>query len=255
MRLVNWMKNAICKNFTKAVTPPFLWGLLRKLFGRNLTPHQVSYQGVVTQHSMRSLHEGSFAGIYDRHFRLNPFNASNETRLRQYNACMFAYFAKTIPGDFLSAGISHGVAPRVIYDFVEFARLGKIYHFIDPFSGINYPGKGDNVYNTDVRFVLGQYPFDAPIEVHQKLIPDCFPLDGLERLAFAHLNTTHPEAEAASLEYLYEKLSPGGFILIDFYSFGQGQYDAYDPIVEKIGASVFSLVSGQGVIHKPCKYR
>ena len=241
------------RNLARSVTPPILWELARKLRQHHLPPPPPSYQGVVTQHNMRWLHEGRFAEIYDRHHHLNPFNAPNETRLRQYFACMFAEFAKSVPGDFLSAGISFGVAPRVIYDFTEFERLEKIYHFIDPFLGINNPSETVSPYNTDFEFVHRQYPADAPIKFHRKLIPECFPLVGLEALAFAHLNVTHPPAEAASLQYLYEKLSPGGFILIDYYSFGHGQFETYDPAIKKVGASVFSMVSGQGVIHKPLK--
>jgi O-methyltransferase len=244
---VNKTGEAVIK-FAKAVTPPVLWGLARKLLKRSLP---TSYQGVATQHNMRWLHEGRFAEIYDRHSRLNPYTIPNETRLRQYLDCMFAEFAKHVPGDFLSAGISYGVAPRVIYDFVDFARLGKTYHFIDPFLGINNPGETIAPYNTDFEFVRNQYAADAPVKFHLGLIPDCFPLAGLEALAFVHLNTSHVVAEAASLPYLYERLSPGGIILIDYYSFGFGQFAGYDPAIEQVGASVFSMITGQGVIRKP----
>lgn len=241
------------KTLARALTPPVLWDAVRKVRQRNLPPPPQSYQGVVTQHNMRWLHEGRFAEIYDRHRHLNPFAVPNETRLRQYCACMFAEFAKSVPGDFLSAGISYGVAPRVIYDFVEFERLGKTYHFIDPFLGINNPDETIAPYNTDFELVCRQYPVDAPVKFHRKRIPDCFPLAGIDALAFIHLNVTYPPDEAASLPYLYEQLTPGGFIVIDYYSFGKGQFDTYDPVVEKIGVSVFSLVTGQGVINKPLK--
>ena len=241
------------RDLARAVTPPILWALVRNLCRPGLSSSLPSYQGVVTQHNMRWLHEGRFAEIYDRHRHLNPFNAPNETRLRQYIACMFAAFAKGVPGDFLSAGISYGVAPRVIYDFVEFEHLGKMYHLIDPFLGINNPGVTISPYNTDCEFVRSQYSSDAPIKIHRELIPDCFPLDGLDALAFVHLNVTYPPAESASLAYIYEKLSPGGFILIDYYSYGQGQFAVYDPAIEKIGAVVFSLVTGQGVIQRPLR--
>lgn len=225
---------------------------VRERLRTDLPRHAPSYQGVYTQHSMRWLHEGRFAEIHDQYRKFNPFNSPNETRLRQYFTCMFADFAKRAPGDFLSAGISFGVAPRVIYDFVDFKCLGKTYHFIDPFLAINYPGGGPNPYNTDFEFVRQQYPEDAPVVFHRELLPDCFPLAGLERgLAFIHLNTTHPPAEAASLQYLYERLNPGGFMVIDCYSFGNGQFDEYDPAIQAIGAKVFSLVTGQGVIQKP----
>lgn len=240
------------KYVVKAITPPILVDCARKLFRTSApvaTPH---YQGVSTEHNMRWLREGRYAEIYDHYRQLNPFNSPNESRLRQYCACMFADFAKVLPGDFLSAGISFGVAPHVIYDYVGFETLGKNYHFVDPFTGVNYPGSGTNPYNTDFDFVRSQYPPAAPIRFHRELLPDCFPLDGLEDgLAFVHLNTTHPAAEAASLAYLYERLTPGGFIVIDCYSFGHGQFRDYDPAIEAIGASVFSLVTGQGVIQKP----
>lgn len=240
------------KRLARRVMPVAMQNYVRERLRTDLPRHAPSYQGVYTQHSMRWLHEGRFAEIHDRHRQLNPFNSANESRLRQYSACMFAEFSKKVPGDFLSAGISFGVAPRVIYDFVEFERLGKTYHFIDPFLGANYPGEGVNPYNTDFEFVRKQYREDAPIVFHRELLPDCFPLEGLERgLAFIHLNTTHPPAEAASLNFLYEKLNPGGFMVIDSYSFGQGAFEVYEPVIRKIGAKVFSLVTGQGVIQKP----
>lgn len=242
----------LLKRVVKAVLPAPMLQRLRERFRTDLPRSAPGYQGVYTQHSMRWLHEGRFAEIHDRYRKLNPFNSPNELRLRHYCACAFADFAKNIPGDFLSAGISFGVAPRVIYDFVEFVKLRKIYHFIDPFLGVNYPGPGRSPYNTDFEFVRRQYPEEAPVVFHRQLLPGCFPLEGLERgLAFVHLNTTHPSAEAASLRYLYERLNPGGFIVIDDYSFGNGQFDDYDPAIGALGARVFSLVTGQGVIQKP----
>ena len=236
----------------RKILPATMLNYMRGRFRMDLPRNAPSYQGVYTQHSMRWLHEGRFAEIYDRHRTCNPFNPPNETRLRHYSACMFAEFSSMVPGDFLSAGISFGVAPRVIYDFVEFERLDKNYHFIDPFLGANYPGEGINPYNTDFDFVRRQYRQEAPVVFHRAFLPDCFPLNGLERgLAFVHLNTTHPEAEAASLQYLYEKLNPGGYIVIDSYSFGKGGFVVYDPVIQKIGAKVFSLVTGQGIIQKP----
>lgn len=183
------------RNLLKGITPPILWNVARSL--RPAAPSLPDYQGCITHHSMRWLHEGRFAEIHD-HFRaLNPQNHPNLTRLRQYCACMFAEFAKGVPGDFLSAGISYGVAPRVIYDFVEFECLGKTYHFIDPLSGINNPStNGIYEYNTDVEFVRRQYAANAPIQFHRELIPDCFPLAGLDALAFVHLNVTHPPSRS-----------------------------------------------------------
>lgn len=239
------------KGWLYEMTPPFLWRTLHKIFGYRSPEAAINYQGVTTQHSMRSLHEGYFAQIYDKFRTLNPSNSEHLTRLRVYNACMFADFCKGIPGDFLSAGISYGVTPRVIYDFVDFGTLQKTYHFIDPFTGVNNPSKSKiNIYNTDINFILKQYQNDSPIKLHKNLIPDCFPLKSLEQLAFAHLNVTDEVAESSSIPYLYSKLSPGGIILIDYYCYGSGQFEVYEPIAASLGVEIFELVTGQGVIHK-----
>jgi len=240
------------KTLLQRLVPASAQDFLRRQLRTDLPRCAVSYQGVYTQHSMQPLHQGRFARIYDQHRTLNPFNGPHDTRLRHYLACMFAEFSKTIPGDYLSAGISFGVAPRVIYDFVNFKSLGKQYHFVDPFLGINYPGPGVNPYNTDFEFVRRQYSDNAPVIFHRDLLPDCLPINGLDGgLAFVHMNTTHPKAESAAIPYMYENLNPGGFMVIDHYSFGVGQYHDYDETVAKVGAEIFSLVTGQGVIQKP----
>jgi len=238
------------------ITPPFIWATLRQRFGQYFPDiASVNYQGVSTQHSMRCLHEGYFAQLYDRYRTLNPNNSENLTRLRIYNACLFAEFARAVPGDYLSAGISYGIAPRIIFDFVKFWQLSKAYHFVDPFTGSNNPAdKKNHPYNEDVSFVIQQYPSNAAIKIHKALIPNCFPIDDIELLAFVHLNVTHPPSEAASLSYLYDKLSPGGFILIDYYGYGTGQYEWFDPVEDQLGIKIFSMVTGQGVIQKPLDF-
>ena len=239
----------------KQFVPPIIFNLVKNFFAPTLSIYQnINYQGVTTVHNMRCMHEGFFAKIYEQYRLLNPINTPEVTRLRHYFACMFAEWTKNIAGDFLTAGISYGVAPRVIYDFVDFSSLGKIWHFIDPFTGENVP-KG-YYYNTDPEIVKKQYPEDAKIILHKQRIPDIFPIRSIEYLAFVHLNSNACAAEAESLPYLFEKLSPGGIILIDVYAFGNGAFEAYDEKINKLGASVFTMVTGQCVIRKniDCRY-
>jgi hypothetical protein len=103
-------------------------------------------------------------------------------------------------------------------------------------------------YNTDAAFVRQQYQDDPSVLVHVANIPECFPLSGLGRLAFVHLNTGNTIAEAASLPYLYACLSVGGFILIDKYAISHGYRADYDLTLARIGASIWTLPTGQGVI-------
>ncbi len=240
----------------KQFVPPIIWSFAKTFFAPKIPTassvagryQNIDYQGVSTVHNMRCMHEGFFARIYEQWRGLNPANAPEVTRLRQYLACMFAEWTKDVEGDFLTAGISYGVAPRVIYDFIDFPSLGKVWHFIDPFTGANVPD--GYFYNTNPEIVKKQYPNEARIILHENYIPDVFPIKSIEYLAFVHLNTAACAAEAESLPYLYDKLSPGGIILIDTYAFGNGAFETYNEKIKKLGATVFTMVTGQCVIRK-----
>jgi len=214
--------------------------------------HNINYQGVKTKHNMLKMHEGRFHDINQKYWNLDPNYDDNITRLRHYNLCLFSNYVKNLEGDFITAGISYGVAPRIIYDFVKFEKLNKVYHFIDPFLGIGNDGDVNKSYNKSKQYVLDQYPKSAPIKLHNELIPNCFPLNGVDKISFAHLNTGVYLAEAKSLKYLFDKLIKGGVIIIDNYSLFNGyeKMKIYDPFIKELEVEIFVLVTGQGVILK-----
>jgi hypothetical protein len=218
-------------------------------------PARRVYQGVSTEHSTRNMHEGRFAAAFDRYFPLDPHHAGDVRRLRSYTACMFAEHCRSARGDYLFAGISYGVLPRVIFEFIGAATDsqpgGRVFHLIDPFTGVDETGSAYREYNTDAAVVTAQYPPGSPIRFWREFIPGCFPLPGVHALAFVHLDTGVFDAEAASLSYLYGLLSPGGVIIIDHYAFGTGNFEIFDPEIDRIGATVFAMVTGQGIIMKP----
>lgn len=237
------------KDTVRHFCPPLLWNYLQKFRGW-LSEEKLSYQGVQTVHNMKALHHGKFSNLYDTHIQLLPDPSPNGMRLRYYLICFFANQAKHINGDFLIAGVSHGIAPRIVYDFVDFASLGKNFHFIDPFVGSDGQGSIKTNYNTDINFVKSQYAPSAPIVFHKKFIPDSFPLPGLSQLSFVHLATGAWVAEMKSVPYLYNLLTIGGIMVIDDYAIFAGQQEIYDSAINLSGAQIFTMVTGQGVIVK-----
>lgn len=228
----------------KAILPPILWDKLRK--GRDVPPS--AYQGVQTIHDMALLHSGAFGEAFDKAAAADTVDSMERIRLRVYNAAFLASLTNDVPGDFLFGGVSFGIAPRVLYDMVPRRR----FHMVDPFTGEDISGQVRPSYNTDPEAVRRQYPADAPITMHRVRIPDGLPLPGVDRLAFVHLNTTVPKAEAESLPGLYSLLSPGGIILIDAYAMsGLEGRRSYDPALDALGIAPFVLVTGQGVVVKP----
>src|ERR1700722_4605733 len=95
-------------------------------------------------------------------------------RYRCYNVATLAMQCRNVAGDFVFAGISYGVSARVLYDFVEFEKLDKVFYLIDPFPAFNpnhLPGRSD-FYNMDPDYVRAKYPPDAPGKICRDIIPD-----------------------------------------------------------------------------------
>jgi|WetSurMetagenome_2_1015567.scaffolds.fasta_scaffold131413_3 hypothetical protein len=255
------MEKRAVVDVARQITPPLLWRIAKRTLGikdRVVKPdipedyRDANYQGVTTKHNARPMHVGRFADIYEQHQPLDPYVPLNVTRYRIYNLCYFANLCRNIEGDFVVAGVSFGVGPRVIYDFVEFPMIGKTFHFIDPFMGIDNSEQKNKIekYNDNFTYVRSQYPEDARIKFHRKTIPDALPLSEADRFAFVHLNTADYKAEALSLPLFFEALSRGGVLVIDNYAIDDGHFDIYDPAMRQIGVEPLWLPSGQCVILK-----
>lgn len=193
----------------------------------------------------KPLIEGEFADLYSRYRSLDPFETSDRWRYRIYNVCFFAHLCRDIPGDFVCAGVSWGVAPRIVYDYVDFPSLNKTLHLIDPFEGIvsNDRDKISSRFNLDPNYVLRQYPHGAPIIHHPERIPLHLP----GKFSFVFTDTGNPEADASALPAFYEALSPGGIFITEQYANNAHLYKA---ALSKIGTTPLWMPSGQGVIIK-----
>jgi hypothetical protein len=230
----------------QSVTPPIIWNALQRLRGRpaGLYPWH-EFGGMATCANSKPLLEGKFAELYTKYQPLDPFVPLDSTRYRHYNNCFFASLCRQIPGDFVCAGVSFGLAPRIVFDFIDFPSLGKTLHLIDPFEGIVSKRTDEKSarYNCDPDYVLRQYPPGAPIILHRKRIPIQLP----GKLAFVFSNTGDPIAEAESIPIFYEALSPGGIMISDQYA---NNIHLYEAVLDRLGLIPLWLPSGQGVILK-----
>jgi hypothetical protein len=239
-------------SLARELTPPALWRALKLLAGRRPRPPAVHYQGVITPHDMAVLHSGRFAERYDRHRQLDPHLEPNTTRMRHYNLACLARHALNAPGDFLFAGVSYGVAARVLYDFLDWPTRGRVMHLVDPFLGVRNMQEREplDCYNTDADYVRRQYDAaDRSVTIHVAAVPDCLPV--APTLAFVHLNTGDYRCEAAALPMLYRSLSPRGVIVLDNYAIHVGHQNDYDPALAALKVEPFCLVTGQAVLFKP----
>jgi len=221
--------------------PPALMDMVLRAFKKAGYPLLAQYGRMLTTTDTSPLHTGRFAELYEKNITLDPHISSDVIRYRLYNICKFANLCRDVPGDFICAGVSWGVSPKMVYDFVDLPSTGKRLHLIDRFdrSGPGRSGISSEGYNSDIEYVRRQYPPDKVV-FHQQFIPQALPLPNVNKIAFAFLNTGNPEADAKSIPLLLSRLSPGGIIIIDFSANGLGVFTRH-------GLEPFWLPSGQGV--------
>jgi putative glycosyltransferase (TIGR04372 family) len=72
------------------------------------------------------------------------------------------------------------------------------------------------------------------------------------KISFLHLDTTDQECEAASIEFLWDRIVPGGIIVIDMFNLSSGYVGEYAPLFKRLGCSdgVIGTAHGQGIIFK-----
>jgi hypothetical protein len=219
--------NQTLSKAVQLITPPLIWHAYLQI------------RGLGTPTQQTPLSEGRFAEIYAKNQPLDPFRSPEATRYMFFNVCSIANLCRRVSGDFLFAGISWGVAARVTYDFVEFWKLDKKLHLVDPFdqrTSRSVPKKTER-YNSDPEYVRRQYPSDARVIIHQKPIP----IETPGKLAFVFLSTGDPDADEGSIPIFYENLSTGGAIVC-------GRY--FKRTFEQFGVEPLWFTSGQSVIFK-----
>ncbi len=226
----------------KSLTPPLLWRLGRHI---RATPSPRNYQDVITPFDMSALHGGRFGAIFDATFPHDPLlpRDGNLTRLRTYQAYLFAEVARRTRGDYLTVGVSYAVMSKVLYELTV-KGTGRTYHLVVPLVDLEEAG-----YCKDPAFVRDLFAGDPAVRLHLKAIPGAFPLALPNGLAFVHLTSGNEEAELASLPYLVANLDPCGVIVIDDYGL-QDFASRYDAVAELAGAAIFTLPTGQGVLMK-----
>jgi hypothetical protein len=84
------------------------------------------------------------------------------------------------------------------------------------------------------------------------MVPDTLTTIDLERVAYLHVDMNHPAPETAAVRYLWPRLVPGGWLLLDdyaFYGFVE-QKRAMDAVARDLGFAILSLPTGQGLAQK-----
>jgi len=174
---------------------------------------------------------------------------------RRYILATSAFHAVQLDGDFVECGCYTGVGMKIVMDYLggtEFPRAFWGYDLFERSDDRLHPeGTLHSVDLYDkVRQKFAAYP---RVRVLKGAIPGIFAQGMPERISFLHIDLNHAEAEIAALEALFDRVVPGGMIILDDYEWSleyRAQKLAEDDWFEPRGYRVIPLPTGQGMLVK-----
>ncbi|SFU98609.1 Methyltransferase domain-containing protein [Polaromonas sp. YR568] len=174
---------------------------------------------------------------------------------RRYVLACAAYHCMQLEGDFVECGAYTGVGIKTVVDYLGGQAFPKTFWGYDVFEHddtmLNHAGPehGKDLYQR-VCEKFASYP---QIRIMKGRIPQVFADGCPDRIAYLHVDLNQAPAEIASLEYLFDRMVPGGILILDDYEWSgvyREQKLAEDLWFEDRKYRVMPLPTGQGLVIK-----
>ena len=174
---------------------------------------------------------------------------------RRYVLACAAYHCVQLEGDFVECGAYTGVGIKTVVDYLGGKNFPRHFWGYDIFEhsadmeNHAMPEHGADLYEKVCEKFVG-YP---QVSLIKGLIPNSFELGVPEKISYLHIDLNQVTAEIAALEHLFDRLVPGGVLILDDYEWSgvyRPQKLAEDEWFEKRKYRVMPLPTGQGLIIK-----
>ena len=173
---------------------------------------------------------------------------------RTHTLCWAAHRTLSLAGDLIEAGSYRGTSARIVCDYIDLGTTPKHFYLYDLFEPVAaedlvvLPEHGDKLFERVTRRFA-----DLPnVHVIQGSVPQVLHGTAPDKIAFLHLDMNNVAAEIGALERLFERVTPGGTIILDDYGWlgYRAQKEAEDAFFAARGYRVLELPTGQGLVVK-----
>jgi hypothetical protein len=237
--------------------------------GSMLVHGPLSYlaDGLTSVHSVAWMDDPAFVEAYTRGIATgHRFGDQLHCEWRVYTACWAAYLAKDLDGDFVECGVNTGIFSAAICSYIDFNRYPeKHFYLLDTFEGAPpdqllpeetaaaLEAKSEGYYFDSYDLVcrtFAEYPNVVPIKGR---VPETLARVPSSRIAYLCVDLNAAVPERAALEYFWDKVVPGGVILLDDYGYAghEAQRRSFDDFARSRDARIFSMPTGHGLLIKP----
>jgi hypothetical protein len=236
--------------------------------GRMLAQGPLTYNtdGLATQHNCEFIREPGFAKAYT--FGMTDGPPGRHLEWRVHVALWLAQQAVQLSGDFIECGVNTGILSGAIMTYLDFNRMPeRTYYLLDTFAGIPDEQISDSERSSGLAGMNAKYqggdtllgivrrkfsPWPSARVIPGR-VPDTLVEVDSERIVFASIDMNVVEPEIAAAEFLWPRLVPGAFMLLDDYGWAPHihQKRAWDVFAREKNILILSLPTGQGLIMKP----
>jgi hypothetical protein len=205
------------------------------------------------------LEDERFLGLVEKHAGLLPIP---NWHWNLQTALWATQEAAKAEGDYVELGVFKGHTTLFCAEYLGFADWPRRWWLYDTFTGIpedqldpGFAESNGRAYNPEtftyeeVRDRFAPFP---NIDVIQGRVPDILH-DGVPaKIAFLHIDMNNAAAEIAALDFLFDRVSPGGIILFDDYGWSnaEAQRNAETAWFAARDERILPLPTGQGLYIK-----
>jgi hypothetical protein len=173
---------------------------------------------------------------------------------RRYIMAMAGFHCSHLEGDFVECGAYEGVGAKTVLDYLGGPSFAKTFWLYDMFEHndemVNHamPSHSPQLFDK-VKDRFAAYP---NVRILKGFLPDVLTEGSPEKIAYLHIDLNQAPAEIATLDELFDRVVPGGMIILDDYEmfFYRAQKTAEDSWFGKRGYKVFPLPTSQGFVIK-----
>jgi hypothetical protein len=210
--------------------------------------------GLWTHHAHEFLEDPAFQRAYRRGLEAGGWDYGWHWRV--HVGLWAAGVGAALPGAFVECGTGRGFMASAICEYLGWSDRDFV--LFDTFS----PHKPDEsgrqteagprvaVYADGPEGVAANFTEWRGVRLVVGEVPGTLDAAGVEEVAFLHVDMNHPLPEAAAIEHFWPRLVSGGVMLLDDYgTFAQSRASA-DGLARKLGFSILSVPTGQGLAIK-----
>jgi hypothetical protein len=173
---------------------------------------------------------------------------------RRYILCCAAYHCVQLEGDFVECGVLFGTGVKTVIDFFGRGNFAKTFWAYDTFD--TNPVEGHDTFGQkqgDYEKVKARFLGYDTVKLVKGLLPESLDGNSPNQIAYIHIDMNKAEFEIAVLDRLFDRVVPGGIVIMDDYEWSgvyRDQKIKEDVWFEERQYRVLPLPTGQGLILK-----